>query len=82
VHHAHDVQLEHVAELIGVVLDERRALGAAGIGNQQIDRPARRDRLLHAAVHSFRVGDVGDDVARGLARAPRSASAFRCGRRW
>jgi hypothetical protein len=66
-HHADHVLFEHVAELLGLRLGKRRARRGAGIGDENVDRAARRDRLPHATIHGFRVGDVGDHVARRLA---------------
>ena len=44
---------------------------------QPADRPVRaRHRLLHAAVHRLRVGDVGDDIAAASPCPTTSASDF------
>ena len=66
-HHADHVLLEHVAELLGLRLGKRRAGRGAGIGDEDVDRAARGHGLADPAVHGFRVGDVGDHVARRLA---------------
>ena len=65
--HAEHMQLEHVAELVGVALANGTAIAVPALAISSDTGPARRHRLLDAVVHSFRVGDVGDHVARGLA---------------
>ena len=45
----------------------------AGIGDQDVDRPARGLGRRHLAPDLDRIGDVGDAVARGLAGGHRRA---------
>ena len=64
---------EHAPEDRSVGLGERRGLGRAGIGDEDVDGAARGRGRRHLPPDLGRVGDVGDGVARGRAGGDRRA---------
>ncbi len=60
-HDTKHVELEQAPELLRVGLAERRGLGRAGIGDQDVERAAGGFGRLHAGFDRRRIGDIGDN---------------------
>ena len=61
-HDAHEIDVEHAPEQRRVGPAEWRALGAARVGDQDVDRAALRDGTLHALGKRARIGDIGYEI--------------------